>query len=372
MSQPDVSVIVIAHDVQPYIGRCLDSLAGQTLSSIETIVVESGSSDGTAQLADKFAEIYQGKIKVVHTPLLGVGNARNTGLALAHGKFIGFVDPDDWVEPEMFADLLERAETDGSDLVICDYDLLDHRQESEIIITIKHLLNDPRTALCHVEHRPGMEGDDSDEVKRDIIRNRTAAVWNKLFRRDLIENRRFPEDIVPEDIGFTVSCVADARRISHVDEALYHHESRPGSILDDMNHFRSDVCQFFESYRRCCLEMGTNCRELLCPLEDRTIEDLFNRKIELFHQIKDPFVRRGYALRWAEELNWTVRDWYEREPVEDWVAGMKPLKELVERYRTERIDESYDELVQRITSPPYRIAIGIVRLLRNLLRHSPI
>ena len=95
-----VSVIVTAYNIESYLSRCLDSLAAQTYSPLEIIVVDDGSTDCTASICDRYEAKY-GNIKVIHRKNGGVSAARNTGVDAASGDFIGYVDGDDWVEPQM-------------------------------------------------------------------------------------------------------------------------------------------------------------------------------------------------------------------------------------------------------------------------------
>lgn len=115
---PKISVIVPVYRVEKYLGRCVNSLLGQTLSDIEIILVDDGSPDGCPALCDEFAK-KDGRIKVLHKENEGLGLARNSGMSLAVGEYIAFVDSDDYVKSEMYRTLYEAAQRGNADIAMC-------------------------------------------------------------------------------------------------------------------------------------------------------------------------------------------------------------------------------------------------------------
>lgn len=115
---PKISVIVPVYRVEKYLGRCVNSLLGQTLSDIEIILVDDGSPDGCPALCDEFAK-KDGRIKVLHKENEGLGLARNSGMSLAAGEYIAFVDSDDYVKSEMYRTLYEAAQRENADIAMC-------------------------------------------------------------------------------------------------------------------------------------------------------------------------------------------------------------------------------------------------------------
>lgn len=115
---PKISVIVPVYRVEKYLGRCVNSLLGQTLSDIEIILVDDGSPDGCPALCDEFAK-KDGRIKVLHKENEGLGLARNSGMGLAVGEYIAFVDSDDYVKSEMYRTLYEAAQRENADIAMC-------------------------------------------------------------------------------------------------------------------------------------------------------------------------------------------------------------------------------------------------------------
>ena len=117
---PKVSVIVPIYKTEAYLNRCVDSLLRQTLREIEVILVDDGSPDRSGEIADERAQV-DGRIKVIHQNNQGLGPARNSGISAARGKYLAFVDSDDWVDPDFLRLLYDAAEANGADMVSGGY-----------------------------------------------------------------------------------------------------------------------------------------------------------------------------------------------------------------------------------------------------------
>lgn len=369
MNRKKVSIIIIAYNVEPFFVQCLDSVLNQTLDDIEIIIVESSSSDRTGIIADEYAIKNPGKMRVIHTPKKGLGHARNTGLMTATGDYIGFVDSDDWVERDMFEVLYNEAKSSKADLVTCNYQtyLYINKNNTNLfnLRGLKTLLS--ASVRRGVVYR-GFEDLGYRDERSNSIMSGTTAVWNKLFRRELVEGRSFFEDIVPEDYDFTISSIVEAKKISHVDSVLYHYRVWENSTLGDMKFFKQDPYQLFETIARTREKFLLKTPELISAFDDRAVLGLFNWNIDNIHAIKDGNVRRAYGLKWSQLLNITLPEWYDKDVIKNWTVGVKALEELVSCYRTEQIDDRYDALVQKISSPPYSVTITVLRSLRKMVR----
>lgn len=117
---PLISIIVPVYNVKNYLEKCLQSICGQTYKNLEIILIDDGSSDGSGELCDLFAQ-RDGRIKVIHQTNAGQSAARNRGLAVAQGEFLGFVDSDDWIEPDMYEFLYHLLKANGADISICSH-----------------------------------------------------------------------------------------------------------------------------------------------------------------------------------------------------------------------------------------------------------
>lgn len=135
-----ISVIVPVYGVEKYLSKCIESLVKQTFKDIEVILVDDGSPDSCGKICDMYAEKYE-QLVIIHQVNQGVSVARNAGLKIAKGEYIGFVDPDDWVAPEMYESMYGAMKETGTDLVICGYDYYDEQgqvDESRRYITKKN------------------------------------------------------------------------------------------------------------------------------------------------------------------------------------------------------------------------------------------
>lgn len=118
MKYPKISVIVPVYKAERFIHKCLDSILAQTHTNLEIILVDDGSPDDCGRICDEYAG-RDGRIRVIHQENGGVSSARNAGLRIATGDWVGFLDDDDWIEPDMFAYLLRLAQTHGADVAHC-------------------------------------------------------------------------------------------------------------------------------------------------------------------------------------------------------------------------------------------------------------
>ena len=116
---PKVSIIVPVYNVEKYLRRCIDSILRQTLTDIEVILVDDGSFDSSGKICEEYARKDSG-LRVIHQKNAGVAVARNTGLDIASGDYIAFVDSDDYIEPNMYQSMMQVANQYDCDVVLCD------------------------------------------------------------------------------------------------------------------------------------------------------------------------------------------------------------------------------------------------------------
>lgn len=203
---PSVSVIVPIYNVEEYLPRCLESLLNQTLQDIEIICIDDGSKDSSGAILDDYA-LRSTKIRAVHVNNGGVSRARNTALSIAQGDYIGFVDSDDYASPGMFSTLLEYARRSGADIVQCSYDKTSRR-------------------TTEVKAFQGREEIVTALMDFDL----TNAVWDKLYRRDVIDGVRFPEDLkFAEDFEFNAHAFVRADRVTIIPDSLLFYTERDES-----------------------------------------------------------------------------------------------------------------------------------------------
>ena len=207
-----VSVIVPCYNVAPYLEECLESLVNQSLRDLEIICVNDGSTDATPELLEAWAR-KDGRIHVIHGENGGPSSARNAGMDAAGGEFIGFVDPDDYVEHAMYGRLLEEARKYDADVVACGYTGFSNRDGTVL-----------EKESC--SPAAGME----EDVKSSLFRHDSVwmrmgvVVWNKLYRKDFLDRHglRFEPDFrLSEDDAFRMLLLAHAGRVAVIPDRMY-------------------------------------------------------------------------------------------------------------------------------------------------------
>lgn len=218
-SLPIVSVIVPAYNVEERLPRCLDSLLQQSLPNIEIIVVDDGSTDGTAAICARYARDHPA---IVHLsqPNGGCSRARNTGLVRARGRFIGYCDADDFADPQMFERLLGAAEaaTPAADMSLCRY--YGGRDKPQSLASVNTLGRGVhgRDAMISEWLKP-LVGLSKGQVVHGFV-------WCCLFRAAFLRESGihfFGGLYMHEDAIYIMECLACAVRLSVIDDTLYHY-----------------------------------------------------------------------------------------------------------------------------------------------------
>ena len=222
-----ISVIVPVYNVEPYLRKCLDSIINQIYRDLEIIVVDDGSTDGSGAICDEYKE-KDDRIKVFHTANRGLSAARNLGLDNATGDWIGFVDSDDWIEPDMYSALIKCAEETGADLVECG------------------CYTDFASATIE---RAAIQGTVTDkEAVESLIRDEIRTqVWNKIWKLQLFAEIRFPEGRSFEDVATTYKLIRGAT-VTGVPENLYHWIQRESSI--SQSHDKQNLVDYWSAHRQ--------------------------------------------------------------------------------------------------------------------------
>lgn len=215
LKDPLVSIIVPVYNVEPYLTKCITSIIKQTYRKIEIILVNDGSSDGCGKICDEFAKKDE-RIRVFHTENKGLSVARNYGMARATGDYLGFVDSDDWIEPDMFEVLVKQAEKDNMDIVHCGI-YLEFPKKTVTVFGIEKYYNNSTEFLKAL-------------IKGDI----TVGVWNKLYRKSCFKNIVFPEGHVFEDTATMHKIFTGINSAVGVSKPLYHYrKNRKDSIVQN-------------------------------------------------------------------------------------------------------------------------------------------
>lgn len=214
MESPLISVIVPVYKVEAYLDRCVRSIVEQTHRNLEIILVDDGSPDNCPAMCDAWAA-KDARIKVIHKKNGGGGEARNVGLDIARGQYIGFIDSDDYIAPNMYEHLMDFM-ADNVDVVECGYTK-----------TIDDYASfDDRHSWTHQEYttHDALSNHIDDTLFCQII-------WNKLYRRQTIGNIRFPAGNRIDDEFWTYRVIANARKLVHTSCKMYAYRQQPGSVM---------------------------------------------------------------------------------------------------------------------------------------------
>lgn len=217
-----VSIIVPVYNVEEYLNRCIDSLLKQTLKEIEIILVDDGSTDLSSQICDEY-EKNNSNIKVLHLENGGPARARNKGIEIATGEYIGFADSDDYCHPEQFEKLYQNAKDNNSDIAMCSFFVDSVKGLEPIIIPFKSLYNS------------------NAEIKNDVVKcfygeyvHGLNSLWIKIFRRSLLNDNNIRMDETlrrAEDKWFIFEALKVSAVFSYIEDNLYYYYQNESSIM---------------------------------------------------------------------------------------------------------------------------------------------
>ncbi len=212
-----ISIIIPVFNVEEYLPRCLDSVLNQTYSDLEIILVNDGSTDNSGEICDRYAE-NDSRIKVIHKENGGVSSARNTGLDMATGEFIGFVDGDDVLDLKMYEVLISNARKYNCDISCCQLATID-------IDGTKKAYYDNESAIFEKDYL--IKNYFFDEFVKDTM----YSQCNKIFKKDIIENLRYKPYRYCEDILFIFESLSRAKSMYYDKFIGYYYVHRERSAM---------------------------------------------------------------------------------------------------------------------------------------------
>ena len=210
-----ISVIVPIYNVEKYLCRCIESIINQIYKNLQIILVDDGSPDKCGEICDEYAK-KDSRITVIHQKNKGVSAARNVGLEIANGEYVGFVDPDDYIDEQMYGNMLDALCETNSDFAICGYDYVDEQgnvfrpyEEKDVrVLTQKEYMS--------------MQFDMPPTVRHGVV--------NKLFKKELLSKKCFPENLhSSEDVYVVSEYIKRIKRAVFVHKPLYLNTVREGS-----------------------------------------------------------------------------------------------------------------------------------------------
>ena len=228
-----ISVIVPIYKVEEYLRKSIESILNQTYKNLEIILIDDESPDNCGKICDEFAE-KDPRIVVIHQKNTGVAGARNKGIQLAHGDYIGFVDPDDYADPYLFEKLYKEICDNSADIAICGYRTVGIRNKDY--------------KLCNASWN-------KDDALQKLVENKvlTSHLWNKLFKKELFLDLEFELGKRYEDVRIIHKLFLRAKKVVAIEEILYDYYVREDSITGTTQYSNSQ--EFIDSLDLRCNDL---------------------------------------------------------------------------------------------------------------------
>lgn len=237
--QPLISVIVPIYKVEQYLNRCVQSIVDQTYKNLEIILVDDGSPDNSPAMCDAWAE-KDDRVQVVHKKNGGVSSARNAGLDVANGAYIGFVDGDDYIESDMYAQLLQAIQKDTSDMAVCGY-----YYNQDAVTFPESVCVSAEQALCYM----------FDSATKAF----EGYCWNKLYRKALIHTNKLYFDrhlAHAEDSRFNYEYLRFCDKVTVIGYIGYTYVQRADSATQKDKNYRVSTLDLPDYFLRYCNDLS--------------------------------------------------------------------------------------------------------------------
>lgn len=213
---PELSIIVPVYKVEKYIHQCIDSILNQSFENFEIILVDDGSPDQSGAICDEYAK-RDIRVKVIHQENAGLSAARNTGLKHAQGKYVAFVDSDDYIAPNMYELLLNKLREYGADMIKCGYhEFID----KEITYTRKFASSFVYDNTFSKE----------ELLKFSMMDVMYTVVWNAVYTKVLADKISYPEGLINEDNYASPMYLLEAEKVVVISEPLYYYRQNPEGL----------------------------------------------------------------------------------------------------------------------------------------------
>lgn len=285
-----VSIIVPVYNVEKYLLRCMLSLMNQTLKDIEIILVDDGSPDSSPKICDDFA-IQDSRIKVIHKCNEGLGFARNSGLEIATGEFVAFVDSDDYVDLRMYEILYDKAKKNNSDTIFCGFNTVDTNNKINPVSEVASLkiFNSQKDVQDFLLDMIGTEPNYA------IDRKYQMSVWHAIYSRTILEknNVRFcsEKEFISEDIIFHIDYLQKTNKIVVIPEPMYYYCDNYNSASLSTSFRKDRFERYVILYREICSrlpvnEVSTRAKRLLIGYTRSLIFQLNNYNLTFYEKVQ--------------------------------------------------------------------------------------
>lgn len=230
---PLISIIVPVYNVEDYLKACLDSIINQTYKNLEIILIDDGSTDNSGKICDEYAG-KDNRIKVIHKPNGGLSDARNAGLEIAKGEYIGFVDSDDYITEDMYEFLYNLVVDNNLDVAMC----------ASCDVYENGTVKEPKTFET-------VFFDKKEKIIENLFLNKAGgaavSVCNKLFKKKVIENCKFTVDKTYEDVFYILKWIENTQKFARSSVVKYYYFQRNQSIMHQ-RFYTSKLLDGIEAY----------------------------------------------------------------------------------------------------------------------------
>lgn len=239
-----ISVIVPVYNVEKYLHKCINSILNQTYKNLEVILIDDGSTDNSGKICDEYA-LKDNRIKVIHKENGGLSSARNAGLDICSGDYIGFVDSDDYIAEDMYEYLYVNLIKNNADVAMCNfYNVFENRIERSFCINDFDLIDQEKMLSINLKY----------------AYNAFIAVWNKLYKKTIIENIRFPLNKCSEDSAILIDWILKTKKMSYISNASYYYVRRVNSLSNrKIDEHLFDEVENFNKILKICYKKFDNC-----------------------------------------------------------------------------------------------------------------
>ncbi len=238
-----ISIIIPVYKVEKYLEKCIESVLKQTYTNLQIILVDDGSPDNCGKICDEYAK-KDSRIEVIHKANGGLSDARNVGISKAKGRYIGFVDSDDYIKEDMYEILLNLIKKYDADVSICNlYDVIDGNE-------------------CIRNKENGIREYSRIDILKEILldKNIQSYAWNKLYKKELFDEIKYPIGKKYEDIGTTFYLFEKCNKIVVTSEPEYYYLKRADSLVNNVT--ESTILDYTEIIIQRYLYIKQNIKEL--------------------------------------------------------------------------------------------------------------
>lgn len=238
-----ISIIIPVYKVEKYLEKCIESVLKQTYTNLQIILVDDGSPDNCGKICDEYAK-KDSRIEVIHKANGGLSDVRNVGISKAKGRYIGFVDSDDYIKEDMYEILLNLIKKYDADVSICNlYDVIDGNE-------------------CIRNKENGIREYSRLDILKEVLldKNIQSYAWNKLYEKELFDEIKYPIGKKYEDIGTTFYVFEKCNKIVVTSEPEYYYLKRSDSLVNNVT--ESTVLDYTEIIIQRYLYTKENIKEL--------------------------------------------------------------------------------------------------------------